>query len=113
MRVEYFACTVTLFVVAFILYGCIGSMGNDMILGSDKLWRFFGFGMLGGYGFSSILSGIILFSRFITKKDLRFKILSCALFPITFGVICYVGVFSFIPYSIYNLVKMVKGTDDF
>lgn len=66
------------------------------------------FGCIAGYGFSSILSGILLFSRFIVGKGLIFKVICCCLFPLTIAIIVYVGVFSFLPYEIYNIYAIIK-----
>ena len=106
-RIEFLAVTWSLFIVAFIIYGILGATGFN----GNHLLSGLGFGFLAGYGFSSILSGCIIFARFITKKSLVFKIVCSCLFIISFGAIVYVGVFSLLPYSIYNLVKIIQNNE--
>ena len=105
MRIEYLAVTVTLFIAAFIMYGFVGIMGDTFTF-QNKVYQFLGFGILAGYGFTSLLCGTIIFSRFIAKKNLSFKILCAAFFILSFGAIVFIGVFGQIPYAIYNIVKI-------
>ncbi len=107
-RIEYLICTMCVLVTGFIIYGLIGSMEpvNDSTIQSFLL-----FGSLGGFGFSMILSGIILTVRFISKRSLKFKTIASLLWMITFACAVYVGVFGYFPYQIYNLVKIIKKSD--
>lgn len=68
------------------------------------------FGCLGGVVISVLLSTIILSVGFFKKRGLGFKVIACVLWPITFGVCVYAGIFSYIPYQIYNIVKIVSLT---
>ena len=65
---------------------------------------------LGGFGFSAIVSTIILSVGFFKKRGLAFKAIASVLFPVTFAVCVYVGICSYIPYQIYNIVKIVSLT---
>lgn len=106
-RKEYFYTTLALFVVSFLIYGCL-SIFLEATLFYNVWTRFLFFGCVAGYGFSSLLSGIILFSRYIALKSLTFKTICCCFFPITAAIIVYTGVFSFIPYEIYNVCMLIK-----
>lgn len=61
---------------------------------------------MGGFGFSAIVSTIILSVGFFKKRDLKFKIIASVLWPITFAVCVYVGILSYVPYQIFNVVKL-------
>lgn len=105
-RIEYLAVTLCVFISAFLIYAFLGNMqsfGNE-----DKIQSFLLYGLLGGYGFSSILSGIILFVRFISKKSLIFKIMASVFWPISLAGLFYIGVLGYIPYQIYNVVKIIQ-----
>ena len=107
-RIEYLVCTLSVVVTGFIIYGLIAS--QQPLINDSKLQSFFVFGCLGGFGFSAIVSTIILAVVFFKKRGLVFKVIASALWPITFAVCVNVGVFSYIPYQIYNIVKIVSMT---
>lgn len=107
-RKEYLYTTMALFISSFVIYGCLGAFLQDEVFNNNNLLRFLLFGGIAGYGFSSILSGVILFSRYMSKKSIMFKIVCCCLFPLTFAAVVYVGIFSFLPYGIYNLIMLIK-----
>jgi hypothetical protein len=67
---------------------------------------------LGGFGFSSIVSTIILSVGFFKKRGLIFKIVASVLWPITFAACVYAGIFSYIPYQIFNIVKLISMTKE-
>jgi hypothetical protein len=90
----------------FIIYGLVGSI--QPLISDNKALSFLAFGALGGFGFSIILSTIILSSRFFAKRGLAFKVISAILWPITFACCFYVGVFMYIPYGIYNTIMLIK-----
>ncbi len=66
------------------------------------------FGCLGGFGFSAIVSTIILSVGFFKKLELKFKIIASLFWPITFAVCLYVGILSYIPYQVYNIVWLIS-----
>ena len=109
MRKDYFFTTLSLFLTALVIYGSIGLLFPDenRLINHDVL-QFLCFGGIGGFGFGGMLSGIILFARFIAKKSLGFKILCSCLFFFTFAFIVYFGMLTLLPYGIYNLIMMVK-----
>lgn len=108
-RKEYVFTTIGLFISSFIIYGVLGTFFKKEIFNDNNFLQFIVFGSLGGYGFSSMLSGIILFSRYIAEKSTLFKTVCSFLFPITFAIIVYVGIFSFLPYEIYNAIILLRN----
>lgn len=105
-RIEYSVCTLSVLVTGFIIYGLIASLHPD--INENRIQSFFLFGCLGGFGFSAIVSTIILSVGFFKKRGLIFKTIASVLWPVTFAVCIYVGVFLYIPYQIYNIVKIVS-----
>ena len=107
-RIEYLVCTLSVVVTGFIIYGLIAS--QQPLISDSKVQSFLLFGCLGGFGFSAIVSTIILSVGFFRKRGLVFKIIASVLWPLTFGICVYVGILSYIPYQIYNIVKIIKLT---
>ncbi len=104
-RIEYLVTTMCVLVSGFVIYGLVGSI--EPILYDSKIKSFLLFGLLGGFGFSMVVSTMILSARFFAKKKLGFKIVAAILWPITFACAIYAGVFMYIPYQIYNMVKII------
>lgn len=104
-RIEYLVTTMCVLVTGFVIYGLVGSM--EPLIYNSKLKSFLFFGFLGGFGFSMLVSTLILSARFFSKKGLGFKIVAAILWPITFGCAVYTGIFLYIPYQIYNVVKII------
>jgi hypothetical protein len=114
-RITYFAVTLTMYIIGFILYGCIAAFvggGMNLPWTDSKPVVFLLFGLLGGHFLSSLISGILLFANFTAKKGIAFKVICCVFFAVTIAVIFYVGVFAAIPYGIYNIIKLVSGEND-
>lgn len=107
-RIEYLVCTLSVVVTGFIIYGLIAS--QQPLINESKVQSFLLFGCLGGFGFSAVVSTIILSVGFFRKRGLVFKIIASVLWPLTFGICVYVGILSYIPYQIYNIVKIIKLT---
>lgn len=103
-RIEYLIITSCTLVSASLLYILLGIFIPN---GTGKPPLLF-FGFAGGIGFSSIMSSIILAVHFFSKKTLTFKIVAALLWPVTFICVVYAGIFTYIPYEIYNIVKIVK-----
>lgn len=104
-RIAYLATTMSVFITSGLLYGGLGSMIPDT-QGIDVpgiLWFF-----MGGYVLSSLLSGILLGINYFSKKSLRFKIVAALLWPITIACCMYASIFSYIPYQIYNIIKIIN-----
>ena len=105
-RIEYLFCTLSVVVTGFIIYGLVGSI--EPLINESKFQSFLLVGCLGGFGFSALVSTIILAVGFFKKRGFVFKIVASALWPITFAVCVYVGIFSYIPYQIFNIIKLVS-----
>ena len=105
-RIEYLFCTLSVVVTGFIIYGLVGSI--EPLINESKFQSFLLFGCLGGIGFSALVSTIILAVGFFKKRGFVFKIVASVLWPITFAVCVYVGIFSYIPYQIFNIRKLVS-----
>ena len=105
-RIEYLICTLSVFVTGFFIYGFIGSI--EPLINESKLQSFLLFGFLGGLGFSAVVSTIILSVGFFKKRRLVFKIVASVLWAITFAACVYAGIFSYIPYQIFNIVKLLS-----
>ena len=105
-RLDYLISTISVLSTGFLIYAFIGSI--EPLINNSKIQSFFFFGLLGGLGFSVILSSLILTTRYISKKSTRFKLIASLLWPLTFACAFYFGVFSYLPYQIYNIVKIVK-----
>lgn len=104
-RIEYLITTMSVLISGFVMYGFVGSI--EPLIDNSKVKSFLLFGLLGGFGFSMIVSTIILATRFFAKKKLGFKIVAAILWPITFACAVYAGIFMYIPYQIYNIVKII------
>jgi len=106
---EYLILTMVSFGIGFIIFGTIAACNKELL---EIPWNPFFIVLLYGFGggilVGGLISGIILFSNFIKNKKLFFKIILCILFPITFILICYIGILSFLPYEIYNFVVIRK-----
>lgn len=107
-RWTYAAVTFTMFLVGDLLYGSIVLLSPATIPFHRLLGTTFA-GLMGGYLLASILSGILLFTTFMRRLSLVWKIIATALFPITCIVIVYGGFFSCLPYGIYNFVRLMEA----
>ena len=107
-RIEYLVCTLSVLVTGFVLYGFVESM--EPLINESKLQSFLLFGCLGGFGFSAVVSAIILSVDFFRKRGLVFKIVASVLWPITFAACVYAGILSYIPYQIFNIAKLISMT---
>ena len=105
-RIEYSASTLAVLVGGFLIYSLLGSV--QPLINDSRVQSFFFFGLLGGLGFIMLLSTVILSVRFIAKRSLVFKIAASVLWPITVACCFYAGVFCYIPYEIYNIVKIIS-----
>ena len=107
-RIEYLVCTLSVVVTGFVIYGFVGSI--EPLINENKLQSFLLFGCLGGFGFSAVVSTIILSVGFFRKRGLVFKIVASVLWPITFAACVYAGILCYIPYQIFNIAKLISMT---
>ena len=105
-RIEYLLCTLSVAISGFLIYGSIGAMSR--FINGSTIQSFFAIGCLGGFGFSAVVSTIILSVDFFKKRGLAFKVVAAVLWPITFAACVYAGMLSYIPYQIFNIVKLVS-----
>lgn len=105
-RIEYSVCTLSIVVTGFLIYGLLGCI--EPLINESKLQSFLFSGCLGGFGFSAVVSTIILSVGFFKKRGLKFKVVASVLWPITFATCVYVGILSYIPYQIFNIVKIIS-----
>lgn len=112
-RIEFLAATLAVFVSAFVIYACVGYVGQEETLQTVESMNLTitplsptSSGLLAGLSFSAVAGAVILFARYIAAKSLRFKVLAAALWPLT--VLC-IGLMMFfcLPYQVYNLVKII------
>jgi|GEM_PF-5358084 len=103
----YFAVTTAIFCVGFVLYGAIAVVSFDETV-LNRVLKGLLAGLAGGCLLGGLLSGTILFTRFISQQSLTLKVLASCLFMVSFLIIVYMGIFSFVPYYIYNLIKLRK-----
>lgn len=107
-RRRYIVLTSALFGVGFVLYGSIGLLTMqydfDFINISNPWLRALAIALLGGYLFSSLMSGIIVVTRFISKRSFNEKIILAIFFVVPMYIVLGAAFYS-IPYGIYNFIK--------
>lgn len=67
------------------------------------------YGIMGGYLFASIVSGIIIFVGIIKNKPLWVKIICAVLFLPVFVIIYFIGALTLIPYFFYNIICFIAS----
>ena len=88
-RLEYLIITTCVLFSGFVIYGLLGSI--PPLVNDSKTLSFLAFGALGGFGFSVVISAIILASKFFQQRGLVFKTVAAVLWPITLACCFYVG----------------------
>lgn len=107
-RIEYLITTMCVLVTSFIIFGLVGTM--EPLKNHSRKELFLFLGLYGGFGFSMITSTVVLSARFFAKRKLGFKIVAALLWPITFACAFYAGFFIYIPYQIYNVIKIFSDS---
>ena len=82
--------------------------GFIAVLYCVPLPKAFFYPLLGGVQLGGIASGVILFGRFIKRKPVVWRVLSCVLFPITIVIIVACGIALVIPCYVSNALIMLK-----
>ena len=112
-RKEYMLFTLVFFCIGFVLYGGISIFGRELLgIQWNMILTVLIYGLCGGLLFGGLVSGIILFSYFFKCQKIFVKIMLCIFFPITFLLICLLGILSFIPYEIYNLICIMRDNSE-
>ena len=88
-RLEYLIITTCVLFSGFVIYGLLGSI--PPLVNDSKTLSFLAFGALGGFGFSVVISTVILASKFFQQRGLVFKTVAVVLWPITLACCFYVG----------------------
>ena len=113
-RIEYLVCTLVACLSGGLSYGFIGVIVGMTVPSSElALTPALSIlsGILGAILFGSIVSTIILAANFLKNRGLAFKIVATFFWPITYFVSFFVGMLIFIPYEIYNLIKIFTSND--
>lgn len=111
-RKEYFIFTSIFWGIGFILYGGMAAAGKELLdIPLNTFLVFLLYGLGGSLLLGGLASGILLFSNFFKRQKLSVKIILCVFFPVTFLIICQIGILSLIPYGIYNFVIMKKDKE--
>lgn len=112
-RKEYLLFTLIFCCIGFVLYGGLAAAGKELELLNipmNTILAILVFGLQGAALLGGLVSGIILFANFFKRQKLFTKIIMCIFFPITFLIICALGILSFIPYEIYNFTCLRRET---
>lgn len=113
-RKEYLTFTIILVSVGFVVFGGMAAVCRESL---GIPWNVFliilVYGLGGGWLLGGLVSGVILFSNYFKRKKLFVKILLCIFFPITFLLICQMGILSLIPYEIYNFILIKRETGNY
>lgn len=105
-RIEYLILTAVMFASVVLLFYFAGDIQSTVPIENEARFRLEG-SLSMGYLFTSVLSGIMLAAGFFARRSLRFRIAAAALWFVTLFAVFIVGVLGFIPYQIYNLVRIL------
>jgi len=104
-RIKYLIITMCVFLGCLIVFGSVAIQGP--VEEHHKWDAFWYIGLYAGFGYSMLVSTVILTLRFFAKRKLSFKIVAAILCPITIACAVCIGFFIYIPYQIYNIVKII------
>lgn len=105
-RMEYLILTAVLFASVTLLFYFAGDIQSTIPIEDEAHFRLVG-SLSMGYLFTSMLSGIMLAAGFFARRSLLFRIAAAVLWFITLFTVFIGGVLGFIPYQIYNLVRIL------
>lgn len=105
---EYLLFVLPTFLGGLILYTIIAN--SAIKYGFNSPLPAIGYGVMGGYLFASIVSGILLFVRFIREKPLWLKISCAVLFLPLFMVLYFVGAITLISYFVFNVLTLISNS---
>ena len=89
------------------MYGLMCVFGPRSLMDPSPWWHHVLFCAFCGFSISAVISGFILTVGFLRKRGTAFKTLAAVLWPVTLVAGFYAGIFSYIPYQIYNIVKLI------
>lgn len=106
-RIEYLIITLCVLISGFAMGAILRAV---MPAGeSNNVPSFWVLGLMFGMVYSMIMSSIILAVRFFSKRSLKFKIIAAVLWPISFACVFYTGILMYIPYQIYNIIRIIRS----
>ena len=108
-RKEYFIFTSIFWWMGFILFGVMMVNKEVLDIPLSTFTVFLLYGLEGGLLLGGLVSGMILFVRFFKRQKLVVRVMLCLFFPVTFAVVCHIGILLFLPYGIYNFVAIKKN----
>lgn len=103
-RIEYLILMLCAFVSGVVVYGVAAFVSAKF--GEDTGIALWAFPVLGGVFFMMLISGIMLMAKLLSKAPFAVKIIAVVLWPLTFVASYFVIFFGFLPYLIYNIVKL-------
>ena len=108
-RIEYLLVTLAAFASGALLYAFVGQMSMQIVQdsGLEIGWPAWQTGLMGGCFISSIVSSVILAARFFAKRRLWFKVLAAFLWFPAAGISLAIGMIGFLPYWVYNLIRII------
>lgn len=106
-RKEFFICTITIFIVGFLIYGIIGMSAPHNYVNNNGFLQVVIIGLGGGYFLYSMLTGLLFTVYFISNKSIKVKIVLTIFFFIPIYIFM-AGIFYSIPYGIYNFIQLKK-----
>ena len=108
-RKNYYIFTNIFWWAGFILYGGMAVIGKESL---GIPWNTFlillVYGLGGGLLLGGLVSGILLFGGFFKRQSLFLKVVLCVFSPITVIIFWEAGIFSLVPYGIYNFFILRK-----
>ncbi len=103
-RIEYLVVTLAAYLGGALIYALLALIPHTNDSGFPPV-IFLAF--VGGLAPAGILHGVMLATGFFSGKSTPFKAAAAFFWFITLVCILYVGILSFFPYAVYNLVKIV------
>lgn len=106
-RIEYLIITLCVLISGFAMGAILRTVMPAAE--SNNVPSFWVLGLMFGMVYSMIMSSIILAVRFFSKRSLKFKIIAAVLWPISFACVFYTGILMYIPYQIYNIIRIIRS----
>jgi len=120
-RKQYNLVIFVMFAVLFVLFGALSMSLHTAGFGpfSDThplfgaVLNILSFGLLAGWGFTGLVGGIWLGSRYIMRQGKGLIVLACVLFMLTIQIFWLVGLALTLPFAIYNIwfMRRNKGVE--
>jgi len=114
-----------LFSVGFFLFGGMALLWLFSELGVEfgpfpslsapfrHILTFVVYGAMGGWLIAGVVGGFWLGVRYVRRQGKALIAIACVLFPLTYIIFVYVGMFGAIPFAIYNMITNRRGGNGF